>query len=181
VKWQEFIERYRDNLSPEEREKKWAEKAAMLRDNEVPLVAALTAKGWPAAVRQCGDTRSVWDLVNTAEPYPHLLGVLTAHLAKPYHRRTREGIVRALAVREARGPEIQRVLMDELMAETDPNAGPNSYRWALINTLVLIADSSLAADVQRLLADSRYESVRNDLERLAKKLKPPSRRSAKGK
>jgi len=176
MKWQDFIEKYRDNLSPEERERRWAEKAMLLRKDEEPLVAALTSAGWPEAVRQCGDTRSVWDLVNTAEPYPHLLDTLADHLARPYHRRTREGIARALAVREAKETRIPRAIMDELKKETDPNEGPNSYRWALINTLVLIGDSSLADDVQQLLNDTRYESVHSDLQRLAKKLRQSSRR-----
>lgn len=163
-----------------EKRRIWAEQAEILRRDQEPLVAALTAVGWPPKVRQWKEWRSVWDLVNTAEPYPHLLSTLAKHLPRPYHKRTKEGIARALAVREAKGTEIPRVLMDELKKETDPNEGPNSYRWALINTLVFIGDSSLADDVQKLLADSRYESVRTDLQRLAKKLKQPSRRNPKG-
>lgn len=161
-----------------EKRRQWAEKAAIAKKDEEPLVAALTATGWPQAVRQCGEWRSVWDLVNTAEPYPHLLNVLSDHLTRPYLKRKREGIARALAVREAKGTPIPRVLMEELKKETDPNEGPNSYRWALINTLVSIGDSSLTDDVQQLLADARYESVRPHLERLAKKLNQPSRRAA---
>lgn len=164
-----------------EKRRQWAEKAAIARADEEPLVAALTTAGWPQAVRQCGEWRSVWDLVNTAEPYPHLLNVLADHLARSYLKRTREGIARALAVREAKGTSIPGVLMDELKKETDPNEGPNSYRWALINTLISIGDSSLSDDVEQLLADSRYESVQAHLQRLAKKLKQPSRRSPKDK
>lgn len=161
-----------------EKRRIWAEKSAMLRKDEEPLVAAMTVAGWPEEVRQCGETRSVWDLVNSAEPYPQLLGVLTDHLTRPYHKRTREGIARALAVREAKGTDVPRVLMNELQKETDPNEGPNSYRWALINSLVLIGDSSIADEVDRLLADPRYESVLVDLQRLAKKLKQPGRRKS---
>lgn len=179
MKWQNFIEKYRDKLSPEERESKWADKAAIARKDEEPLIAALTAAGWPEGVRQCTEVRSVWDLVHTAVSYPHLLEKLAEHITRPYRKSTKEGIARALAVREAKGTLIPRVVMDELKTETDPNEGINSYRWALINTLVLIGDSSLTDDVEQLLADPRYESVRTDLLRLAKKLKQPSRRSPK--
>jgi hypothetical protein len=164
-----------------EKRRQWAEQAAMLQKDEEPLVAALTAAGWPENVRQCGETRSVWDLVNTAEPYPHLLNLLADHVQRPYHKRTREGIARALAVREARGTAIPRVLMNVLKQETDPNHGPNSFRWALIHTLVLIGDASLADEVHQLLDNPRYESVRIDLLRLAKKLQQPSRRRQKNK
>ena len=82
-----------------EKRRKWAEEASLLQKDEESLVAALTSVGWPHGVRQCGATRSVWDLVNTAEPYPQLLDTLTEHISRSYHKRTREGIARALAVR----------------------------------------------------------------------------------
>lgn len=165
-----------------EKARRRAELEAMFEKEEEPLVAALTSAGWPPAVRQCGKTRSVWDLVNTAEPYPNLLETLAQHVVRPYHFRVREGIARALAVLDARGTPIPRVLMDELKKQITPQTEPeSSYRAAIINTLISIGDSSLAEDVQQLLADRRFETVRTDLERLAKKLKQPSRRSAKGK
>ena len=141
----------------------------------LPVIEALTAAGWPPNVIQRSETRSVWDLVNTAEPYPQLLPILAEHVTRPYHKRIREGIARALAVSEAGGTEIPRVLMDELKRETDPTAGPNSFRWVLINTLASIGDASLMPDVQQLLEDPRYLSVRSDLQRLANKL--PKRKS----
>jgi hypothetical protein len=101
----------------------------------------------------------VWDLVNTAESYSHLLDVLADHLTRPYQKRTREGIARALAVREAKGTGIPRVLMEELKKETDPNEGPNSYRWALINTLVFIGDSSLPSRAVTTSATTHSLSV----------------------
>lgn len=168
-RWNDFLEK-NPPLPKEEQRRRWDEQAAILRKDEQALVEALTAAGWPERVRQCGEARSVWDLVNTAEPYPHLLGTLVEHIVKPYHKRTREGIARALAVLEARGTEIPRVLLDELKKEVDPNDGPNSYRWALINTLVSIGDSSLRDEVLQLVDDPRYASVRLDLLRIAKRL-----------
>lgn len=157
-----------------EKRKKWGEQANMLTRDEKPLVEALTAAGWPTEVRQCGETRSVWDLVNTAESYPHLLETLADHVSRPYHPRTKEGIVRALAVREASGTCVPRVLMDELKKQTDPkDAHEQSYRWALINTLVLIGDSSMTEEVRQLFDDPRYAAVRTDIQRLAKALNRP--------
>ena len=58
---------------------------------ERPLLDALARAGV--------SVKSVWDLVNTAEPYPEALPVLRAHVRDgSYPDRIREGIARALAV-----------------------------------------------------------------------------------
>jgi hypothetical protein len=157
-------------------ERSQAERMAFLDADEKPLVKALTAAGWPEGVRQCGSSRSVWDLVNTPIAYPHLLETLADHVVRPYHLTTREGIARALAVKEARGTRVPRVLMDELKKRIDPTEGANSYRWVLINTLVFIGDRSLLEEVNQLLSHPMYASVREDLLRLARALQ----RSRKG-
>jgi hypothetical protein len=45
--------------------------------------------------------QSAWDLVNTPGSYPKAVPILLAHLPRPYPAAVREGIARALAVREA--------------------------------------------------------------------------------
>lgn len=65
-------------------------KAAEQRRAEAPLVQALREVG--VAVE------SVWDLVNTAGPYPEAVPVLLEHLQRSYPAAVREGIARALAV-----------------------------------------------------------------------------------
>jgi len=157
-------------------ERQWAEQNRILEEDEKPLVAALTAAGWPDGVEQVEETRSVWDLVNTSVSYPHLVETLTDHITRPYHPRTKEGIARALAVKEAKGTRTPRVLMDELKKETCPDEGPNSYRWTLVNTLVFIGDSSLLDDVRELLGDPRYKTIQLDLRRLAQALTRRGRR-----
>jgi len=154
-----------------EKEREWAKHAAMLEADAKPLVKALTAAGWPEGVPACDEdgVRSVWDLVNTVKPYPHLLDTLGEHISRPYNAKTREGIARALAVKEARDTHIPRLLMDELKKLTEPKDNfESSYRWALINTLVFIGDSSMTEEVRQLLADTRYAAVKLDLQRLAK-------------
>lgn len=68
-------------------------KAAEWRRAEAPLVEDLRAAGL--------EVESSWDLVNTSTPYPAALPILLEHLDRPYPDRVREGIARALAVRDA--------------------------------------------------------------------------------
>src|SRR5260221_251446 len=65
----------------------------VLREAERPLVHALSEVGVVV--------NSVWDLVNTAAPYPQAVPILLDHLQCPYPDAVREGIARALAVPEA--------------------------------------------------------------------------------
>jgi hypothetical protein len=74
----------------EERQKREAE----YRRAEAPLVEELRAAGYAV--------QSVWDLVNTATPYPKALPILLNHLRRPYPGPVREGIARALAVPQAK-------------------------------------------------------------------------------
>lgn len=83
-----------------------------LRCAEVDLVDDLRRAGT--------EVDSVWDLVNTAAPYPSAVPVLFAHLARAHPPAIREGIARALAVPEARSrrAELVRAYRDE----TEPRA-----------------------------------------------------------
>src|ERR1043165_213162 len=67
---------------------------AELARAEAPLVAELRGAGYPV--------ESVWDLVTTRDRYPIAVPILVEHLQRPYPGRIREGIARALAVREAK-------------------------------------------------------------------------------
>jgi hypothetical protein len=69
-----------------------AERTQILREAEQPIVQDLREAG----VR----VDSVWDLVNTSEPYPAALPVLMAHLDRGgYPERVMESVGRALAVK----------------------------------------------------------------------------------
>lgn len=74
---------------PEERWKAYEDE---LRHSEEPLVEALREVGI--------SVNSVWDLVNTREPYPTALPILIRHLTGDYHPKILAGIARALAVRD---------------------------------------------------------------------------------
>ncbi|MDE0547407.1 hypothetical protein [Microbacterium sp. C7(2022)] len=67
-------------------------RAQLLREAEQPIVADLRAAGV--------EVNSVWDLVNTSDPYPAALPVLMEHLERGgYPERVMESLGRALAVK----------------------------------------------------------------------------------
>lgn len=94
-KIQQFLDQLaKDNIVPmakwpEEKRKAYEEKLAA---DEGPVIRALREAGV--------NVNSVWDLVNTSEPYPMALPVLIKHLSGNYHPKTLAGIARALAVRD---------------------------------------------------------------------------------
>jgi len=93
-----------------------ARKESEWRKAEAPLVEELRAAGF--------EVDSAWDLVNTSTPYPAALPILLEHLQRPYPDRVREGIARALAVRDARfGAEKLVRLYREEQPGTDAKAG----------------------------------------------------------
>lgn len=111
---------------------------------EAPLVNELNAAG--------AQVSSVWDLVNTKAKYPQLLPILFAHLDRPYPQRVREGIARALAVREAR--LLWSALVDRYLAEADTSA--NGMKWALHLAIAAAADGTVLDSLVRLACDRRH-------------------------
>ena len=84
---------YRRNQA--ERFARLLQEEAELTAIEGPLLADLRAVGIDLS-------GGVWDLVNMRAPYPKALPVLLRHLRLDYPVRIREGIARAMAVRESR-------------------------------------------------------------------------------
>lgn len=77
------------------RDEEFNERAAVLREAERPIVDDIRRAGY--------DVSSVWDLVNTSEPYPDALPILLDHLTRGgYPDRVMESMGRAIAV----GPAI---------------------------------------------------------------------------
>ena len=192
---QDFLKRMlSDGLTPEQRRQQQEEQREMIRKDQAPIIAALEAAGWPEGVLQSREEpvvapngqvsllgwdpsrRGVGDFANSNASYPHLLEIMADHIVKPYHYRTREGLARALMVKEARGTRIPRVLLEELKQLNSPaDTHAKNYRWALINTLVLIGDRSMSEEVRTLLSDSRFAEMKKDLQRLAKALNRSSK------
>lgn len=94
----EFLARL--NSDPEwvamkrKKEEELQQRASQIRREEEPLLLELHTAGF------CID--SVWDFVNTADPYPAALPILLKHFQMPYPAIVREGIARALAVPDGR-------------------------------------------------------------------------------
>jgi hypothetical protein len=85
------------------------------------------------------DIESVWDFVNN-NPHPFLprsfagaydraYPLLVRHLRLQHHRKVREGIIRALTVKDG-GPLVSEALYREFAAEKDPH-----LQWVLANAL----------------------------------------------
>jgi len=123
-----------DPAYKEMRKRKDAEldaRAAMLADEERALVAEANALGY-------GIT-SVYDFVNNAPhpflerpfvgPYERAYPMLVRHLRLPHHPIVREGIIRALTVRDG-GESVWQSLYEEFTQETN-----ESLRWVLANAL----------------------------------------------
>lgn len=67
-----------------------AKRRALIRTEQEPILAGLREVGF--------HVQSVWDFVNTSDPYPEAISILLAHLVLPYSDVVKEGIARALAV-----------------------------------------------------------------------------------
>jgi hypothetical protein len=111
------------------------------RRAEAPLVEQLQRAGFAV--------ESAWDLVNTRAPYPKALPILLEHLSRPYPGPVREGIARALAVREAKfgWAVLTRLYQDE----QDKRA-----KDGLAVALAAVADDELIGEVIGLVRDRRH-------------------------
>lgn len=137
-----------------EREAKRQADELRLRAEEEPMIADLAKAGL--------EVGSVWDLVNSNKSYPAAIPILLDHLRRPYHKDIRNGIIRALTVKGAKGI-VGSIILDELNGETD-----EENRWVLANALTVVADRANRGAIQALLDDPAYEDVS---ERLTEALK----------
>ena len=125
----------------EEKEKVSMEFGRELREEETPLIVDVADIGI--------HIESVWDFVNTRKLYPEAIEVLIKHLQLPYHHRIKEGIVRALTVKEAKG-QAGRYLIDEYEKIPKEKA---SLRWAIGNAISIVADSSIEEAMIKIVSD----------------------------
>ena len=116
-----------------------------LRLAEAPLVGALRAAGL--------EVQSVWDLVNAAVPYPEALPILVEHLRRPYPEAIRDGIARALAVRDAKFA--WPALVDAYRREP-----PGRTKGGLAAAVAAASDGDVIGDVIALACDRRHGTSR---------------------
>jgi hypothetical protein len=136
-----------------------------LREAESPLREALQGVGV--------NVDSVWDLVNTASPYPAAIPVLLCHLRRAYPGRVREGIARALAVRESRAhwSAIRELFRNEPPGIVDSG----DVKFAIALALSASATKDLFQDIVDLLRDRSNGEARLGLVRVLTRFKEPSR------
>jgi hypothetical protein len=114
-----------------ERDRKLALLQAEISDDEATLVYEAAELGY--------EISSVWDFVNNT-PHPFLqrqfvgsyeraYPMLVRHLFVPHHARVREGVIRALTVRDG-GELVQTALLEQFFSEEKFN-----LRWVLANAL----------------------------------------------
>jgi hypothetical protein len=151
----------RKRLQEEELQKREAE----LRLAEAPLLQDLLAVGYQAD--------SVWDLVNTAIPYPEALPVLLDHLQRPYPDPVRDGIARALAVRQAKFG--WHVLVRLYRAEPEPDG---RVKQGLAAAVAAAADDDLLDELIALLRDVQLGPTRVFLLSALTRSKDPRARAA---
>jgi hypothetical protein len=149
----------------EQQERERQAQVTVWREAERALVRELRQAGY--------DVETAWDLVNTAEPYPDALPILVEHLSRPYPDRVREGIGRALAVRQdARfaWPALVSLYREE-PAGTDAKDG-------LAVALAAISDRSTLPDLIELVEDRRHGASRVLLIRGLTRSRLPAARAA---
>jgi len=152
-----------------EQERKRAAFEAELAKDEANLVKDLARAG----VR----VTSVWDLVNTQEPYPNAIPVLLDHLKRSHHRRIREGIVRALSV-----PEAQDIAFSDLYREFQSISVEEDFqlKWLVGGALAEATTPSELPLVLDLIKDPQHGKGRELLICVLKRLPPEERRRIAG-
>ena len=96
---------------------------------------------------------SAWDLVNSLEPYTPAVPVLAEHLQRPYSPGTKEGIARALAVREAKSEW-------DLLTRLYRQEQNSRVKRGLAVAIAAAADREVIEDVIALARDRRYGPTR---------------------
>lgn len=138
-----------------EKEEKLKEFQELLNKDEQPIIKDIEKVGIKI--------NSVWDFVNTSEPYPVAIPLLIKHLKKNYHQRTKAGIARALAVPEAR-ESAWEVLLDEYDKATsdeeieDPKK--RGYKDGLAAAISFLADKSRMDIIFELVRNKRHGKSR---------------------
>ena len=151
--YEEMVERHR-KIDEEQ-----AKRKAEYRRAEAPLVEELRAAGF--------QVQSVWDFVNTRDSYPKALPILLAHLPKPYPAAIRDGIARALAVRET------KALGWDMLLRLYREEQDYGFKQGLAVAIAEAADGEVLDDVIALLRDTSHGESRGLLLKVLEKSKEP--------
>lgn len=146
----------------EEKEKVRLELESALEKDEMPLINDLRKVGV--------NVSSAWDLVNTPKSYKKAIPVLIENLSKPYHSKNKEGIVRALAVKEAVGGTACKAVLNEYHNTPEED---HFLRWAFGNTMTVIITEECIDDVIEIVLNESNGESRQQFVAALGKLKSP--------
>jgi hypothetical protein len=104
------------------------------------------------------DVESVFDLVNTRRTYPELIPSLLEILPTVQEIWMREGVVRALTVKEARG-SAGPLLIGEFRRKDVPDL----YRWTVGNALSVVATPDMFDELAELIKNVEFGTGRRML------------------
>ncbi len=106
---------------------------------------------------------SVWDLVNERKKYPEAIDVLLKYLPLATHEKNKEGIVRALTVKEAKG-KASSVLIKEY---DSTSKNKDMLRWIIGNAIATVMTSQ---DIDWLISTVTDKTNGGSREQLVKAL-----------
>jgi PBS lyase HEAT-like repeat-containing protein len=117
---------------------------------------------------------SVYDLVNSRRSYKEAIPALVRVLPSVQDTRIKEGVVRALAVKEAIGEDVARAMIREFEA-IDPSAQPSeqALKWAIADTLSVVARDPVFEKVTALVRDKQHGKAREMLAEALANMKDP--------
>ncbi len=100
---------------------------------------------------------NIYDLVNTSAPYPEAVPILIKLLSEGVgSQREREGIIRALAVKQAKG-KANAVLMEEFFKSKNE---PMYYRWAIGSTIYTIVEKNDLKNIMEIVLNKEHGMAR---------------------
>ncbi len=106
------------------------------------------------------DVKSIYDLVNSSKAYPAAIPVLLNLLDEDFSNGVvKEGIVRALSVKEAIGIAARPLIEQFKKAPNEKEL----LRWTIGNALSIVADDSVVYDIIDLVKDKRNGNARQML------------------
>jgi HEAT repeat protein len=105
---------------------------------------------------------SIYDLVNSSENYAQAVPALLELLPAVTDRRLKEGIVRALTIKEAAGPSAASALLDEFK-RLPPDPQWELVKWAIGNALSVVATDEALDDLTAFVQDKRHGKSREML------------------
>ena len=127
------------------------------------------------ALRNAGvKVDSVFDLVNSRKPYAEAIPVLIDLLPTIRDNWIKEGVVRALGVKEAAGDVVARLMIREFeKIELTAPPAEQGLKWAIANTLSVVAQNSVLQELAALACDKRHGKSREMLVEALGKMRDP--------